>query len=177
MNKNYPKESWINPKIDIRSSPLHGIGMFANSLIKAGETVVIWGGNYVSKHESEKRKKEGEIVMHLDDDLYSIEERGDDLSYFINHSCDPNIWMQDAITLLARRDIITGEELTADYALWEGDEEHIAPWTCHCGSSICRTKITGKDWQIPELQKSYAHHFSPLINKRISQSNKAKCSS
>jgi uncharacterized protein len=169
MNKTYPTESWINPKIDVRSSPLHATGMYAKSLIKAGETVVIWGGNYVSKSEADKAKKIRKVVMQLDDDLYSIEDRGDDLTYFMNHSCDPNVWMKDAVTLIARTDIQGGNELTADYALWEGDENFISSWTCVCGSTLCRTKVTGKDWKIPELQKRYKNHFSPLINKRIAK--------
>ena len=41
---------------------------------------------------------------------------------YTNHSCDPNVWMQDEVTLAARRDIAIGEELTIDYAMIEGDE-------------------------------------------------------
>jgi len=169
MNKTYPTESWINPKIDVRSSPLHATGMFAKSLIKTGEIVVIWGGNYVSKAEVDVAKKNGKVVMQLDDNLFSIEDHGDDLTYFMNHSCDPNVWMQDAVTLIARTDIQRGEELTADYAMWEGDEDFVSTWTCVCNSPLCRKKVTGKDWKIPELQDRYANHFSPLINKRIAK--------
>lgn len=89
--------------------------------------------------------------------------------YYINHSCDPNIWLQDAATLVARRDIPAGEEITADYILWEADENYIAKWDCQCGSSLCRKKITGKDWRLPELQERYKGHFSPLLNKRIKE--------
>jgi hypothetical protein len=34
-----------------------------------------------------------------------------------NHSCDSSLWMLDARTVGARRDIAAGEELTLDYAL------------------------------------------------------------
>lgn len=34
-----------------------------------------------------------------------------------NHSCDSNLWMRDAFTVCARRDIAEGEELTLDEAL------------------------------------------------------------
>lgn len=57
--------------------------------------------------------------MQLDDNLYSVEERGADETYFTNHSCDPNVWMMNAVTLGTRRCIPTGEELTVDYALFE----------------------------------------------------------
>ncbi|MEI6773545.1 MAG: SET domain-containing protein [bacterium] len=57
--------------------------------------------------------------MQRDDNLFSVEDRGDDETYFINHSCDGNLRMKDAFTLIARTDINKDEEITADYALWE----------------------------------------------------------
>jgi len=111
--------------------------------------------------------KNGKLVMQLDENLFSIEERGDDPTYFTNHSCDPNIWMKDEVTLTTMRDINLGEELTADYVMWEADENFVSSWECICASPSCRKRITGKDWQIPKLQKKYAGHFTPLINKRI----------
>jgi len=141
--------------------------MFAKEHIKAGEVVVVWGGEYVTKNELETRKLlPNTLIIQLDDDLYSIEQRGDDPTYYMNHSCDPNAWMKDAITFIARRDIKPGEEITADYAMWEGGD-YVSKWTCECGSQLCRKKITGQDWKLPELQERYKDHFSPLINKRI----------
>jgi SET domain-containing protein len=37
-----------------------------------------------------------------------------------NHSCDPNLWHADVVTITARRDIAAGEELTIDYATHPG---------------------------------------------------------
>lgn len=129
----------------------------------------IWGKDYVDKIGAEKAKKEGYQIMQWGDNLYSVEIPGDSLGYFINHSCDPNAWMVDAFTHVARRNIKKGEEITTDYALMEADENFIAKWECKCGSHLCRHKFTGKDWKQPELQKRYKGHFSPLINKRIVQ--------
>lgn len=36
----------------------------------------------------------------------------------LNHACDSNLWMADEVTLIARRHIVSGEELTVDYALF-----------------------------------------------------------
>ena len=107
--------------------------------------------------------------MQLDDDLYTIEERGEYATYFMNHSCDSNVWMRNGWTLVARRDISVGEELTLDYALVEGDESFLPDWECACGSSECRKKITGQDWLLPQIQQRYKGYFSPLINKRIAR--------
>jgi SET domain-containing protein len=162
-----PQQSWIHPNIEIKVSELGGKGMFATSPIGLGEKVLVWGGVYVNKQEAQGAVQEGKLVLQWDDDLFSVEDRGEDDAYFINHSCDPNVWMSDAFTLVARRDISTGEELTADYALWEAREDYVSSWDCHCGAKNCRGKVTGTDWMLQELQISYSGHFSPLLNKRI----------
>jgi hypothetical protein len=75
--------------------------------------------------------------------------------------------MEDEVTLVTRRPIEAGEELSADYAMWETDENWISQWRCQCGSVHCRGTITGKDWRRHELQTKYQGHFLPLINERI----------
>lgn len=74
--------------------------------------------------------------------------------------------MIDEVTLTARRDIAKDEELTSDYSLWELQPSHICPWACRCRSSRCRGKVTGHDWELPELQARYVGHFHPVIEAR-----------
>lgn len=162
------KKSWLNPKIEIKKSPLGGRGMFALEKIFESEDVLVFGGDYIDTTEAEKEKKKGRLVMQWDKNLFTSEERGDDETYFINHSCNSNTWMKDAFTLVARHEILPDEEITADYALWEADENYLSKWLCKCSTPECRSRVTGKDWQRLDLQKRYKNHFSPLINGRIS---------
>jgi SET domain-containing protein len=164
----YSTEDWVSPKIELRESPINGLGMFAKSPITSGETVVVWGGTFVETEEAERARAQGKIVMQLDDDVYSIEEPGEDSTYFMNHLCDPNVWMDDRVTLVSRRAIATDEELTVDYSLFEANQDGFMGWQCVCGSPQCRKRITGQDWRLLELQARYAGHFLPLIAKRIS---------
>lgn len=162
-----PKEDWISPKIEIKDSENKGKGMFAIEPISKGEIVIVWGGNYVDTKGADKAKEEGKLVMQFDENLFSVEDKGESDSYFINHSCNPNVWMKDTFSLEAMRDINTGEELTADYAIWETDENKISKWECKCESLNCRHFITGRDYLIEELQEKYKDHFLPLISKKI----------
>jgi len=145
--------------------------MFAAQPIHAGEVVIIWGGELFTAEDLRAGKARMSSVAALDEDVYLADpvDAPDGPDYFLNHSCDPNVWMQDAVTLIARRDIASGEELTADYALWEADEHWTLPEECCCGSPLCRTIITGGDWRLAALQERYAGHFSPLLNRRIEQ--------
>ena len=122
--KEYRAQSWIDPRVEVRLSRLGGRGLFAREAIKKDEVVVIWGGTLVTETELDEGKTRPHSVAAVDEGLYLVgladeEESADD---FMNHSCDPTVWMQDEVTLAARRDIEPGEELTADYAMWEGDE-------------------------------------------------------
>jgi hypothetical protein len=63
------------------------------------------------------------------------------------------------------RDIRAGEELTHDWAMMDDDDDYAVE--CKCGAPNCRGRLTGKDWQRPELQKRYAGYFSAYLAPRI----------
>lgn len=167
-----PPTTWLNPKIEVTRSPIHGKGMFARSLVEKGEVIVRWGDGYTDQKGAEDARRQGRGTMQWDDEIFSVElspdeDPSDGDLYAINHSCDSNTWMAGAFTLCARRTIMTGEEITTDCALFEANEAYFSEWKCKCGFSFCRGRVTGHDWRDPELQRRYRDHFSPLINKRI----------
>ena len=174
--KTYRPTDWIDPRIEIRSSPVHGKGMFAATPIKAGKVVNIWGGTLlltaddIAGLKAQQWRDRGAVWSTIGEGLYLarfLDQDEQDPTDYINHSCDPNVWMRDEVTLEARRDIAVGEELTIDYAMLEGDEDWVPQWTCRCGSDRCRGRFTGKDWRRRDLQERYRDHFSPFINERI----------
>jgi hypothetical protein len=84
----------------------------------------------------------------------------------LNHSCDPTVaWVDGEARLVAFRDVAAGEELTVDYATCTTDPSMLL--RCHCETYRCRQMVTGDDWQIPELQRRYAGHFAPEVQRRI----------
>lgn len=137
---------WRDSRIEVRYSPIHGQGMFACAPVKAGEVVLIWGGTVFTEAEIRAGKANPLSMSILDEGLYLADtaKSQDSVDYYLNHSCDPNVWMQDAITLIARRNIEPNEELTADYAMWEADPTWIIH-PCQCGAKLCRGKVTGAE--------------------------------
>lgn len=118
----------MNLKVEIKPSRIHGKGTFAKAPIAKGEVVAIWGGNYVDKEKAEEASKNpNNRVQQIDCDVFEVfsyENRADDPTYFHNHSCDPNTWMEDEVTLSARYNIKTNQELTIDYAMFEPNENN-----------------------------------------------------
>jgi SET domain-containing protein len=166
---------WLNPKTELRASPRHGTGLFAIESIEPAEVVEVWGemweGRQVIRYTRDRSEAaaaadRGMLVMRFDTDLWSIEPPGDNPGYFINHSCDSNVWMDGAFTLVARLPVGAGEELTIDYGMIEAELE-VWDFECRCGSPLCRHIIRGDDWSRPELQERYRGHFTPYIQALI----------
>jgi D-alanine-D-alanine ligase-like ATP-grasp enzyme len=78
----------------------------------------------------------------------------------INHSCDPNAWL-DGLDLVARRPIDAGEEITVEYATFIAETG--ASFDCHCGADGCRGTVTPQDWRRPEIRRRYHEHCSAYI--------------
>jgi hypothetical protein len=72
-----------------------------------------------------------------------------------NHSCEPNTAYR-GLDVIALRPIRKGEELTLDYA--DFLDEHMEPFECSCGSSICRKHITGTPGNSVSFREKKAVH-------------------
>lgn len=166
-----PKGPWMSPKLVERPSPIQGRGLFALGEIEEGEVLVVWGGLYVDSESAKTYREQGRGTMRWDIDLFSVESDTNHPAFNVNHSCDGNAVMAGPFLLIARRPIKKGEEITADYALWSCAPDYVSAWQCHCGSPLCRGKVTGNDWQDPVLQARYEGGFSPLVSSMIASLN------
>jgi SET domain-containing protein len=155
---------WFDRRIVMRRSPIHGTGVFATHPIRAGERLIWVSGGVVYTSEDWRTGR-----VQLDPEQYNEGQIGEDLFiatpkslyYYVNHSCDPNM-LNDT----AWRDIQAGEEITTDYAYCEASPSYrLEP--CACGSRLCRGRVTGDDWKLPELQRRYRGYFTPHIERMI----------
>lgn len=135
--------------------------------------VVIIGGCRMTEAQFRAFQSQAERydAVQIGEDLHLVDTSGglEAVGVSLNHSCDSNLWMRDAVTLVARRDIPPGEEITVDYALFTAQPDWKLELPCNCGSPVCRHEITGNDWKLPDVQARYRDHFSPFINARIAR--------
>lgn len=160
--------SYLSPKTEIRSSPIHGRGLFSTADIARDEIVAVKGGHIVTRAQlREITPRLGPVEIQIGDDLFIApvtEQEREASMLYSNHSCDANLGIRGNIIFVALRDIPAGEELTHDWCITDDDEYSVS---CHCGSSKCRGTLTGKDWQRPELQRRYAGYFSWYLARKI----------
>lgn len=107
-----------NPKVMVKTSPIHGRGVFARVDIPAF--------TYIGRYEGSTTDEDGMHVLWLyDEELNAwVGIDGENEMRFLNHSDDPNAEWSD-VDLYATRWIAKGEEITFDYG-W-GDEEEDEP--------------------------------------------------
>lgn len=167
--KSYLSRYWTNPRIEIRASPIEGNGLFAREPLKEGEIVEVMGGAVLAQAEFDafSRTTIRYNAIQIAEGLHLVEhpEVTQTRQGSLNHSCEPNLWMTDEVTFVARRDISAREELTVDYALFTAQPGWAVD--CHCGSPLCRQRVTGNDWNMAGLRERYRSRFSPFINDRI----------
>ncbi|MGE0826879.1 MAG: SET domain-containing protein [Candidatus Binatia bacterium] len=162
--------TYRSPKTAVRTSPIHGKGLFAVEPIHKGEIVAVKGGTILTAQQwAELEPTLGSAEIQLAENLFiapTDQEQRDGSMLYTNHSCDPNIAIQGQIVFVAMRDIASGEELTHDWATTDDLDYTII---CNCGTSACRGTITGKDWQKPEVQEKYKGWFCWFLQRKIEQ--------
>ncbi|HET7374969.1 MAG TPA: SET domain-containing protein-lysine N-methyltransferase [Gemmatimonadaceae bacterium] len=143
----------INEWLELRRSPIHGLGGFARRDIPTGTRIIEYTGEKISNSEADRRYDDEAMKRHHTF-LFVLNSRtcvdaafeGNE-ARFLNHSCAPNceavierghIWI-DALT-----DISAGSELLYDYQ-YEDDPEYTQDdlrfYACHCGAPNCRGTI------------------------------------
>lgn len=169
MAADVPARSWLDRRVVVARSPIHGLGLFAAAPIGEGEVVEVLGGTALDDAEVRAAIERGERYdgIALEPGRSLRIEPADWPGIHGNHSCDPNLWMRDAVTVVARRAAPAGEELTVDYALFSASDW----WSmdCRCGSALCRGVVTGDDWRRPELAARYRGHFAPVVERLLHQ--------
>jgi hypothetical protein len=165
--------NYLSPLAEAREVPPKGFGSFAVAPIPMGTIVATFGGTMVNRfnfetHPLEQRSRS----IQIDVDQFVLGPESREPGDSINHSCSPNCQLRNATQLITMVEIAVGEELTYDYAT--SDASDYDEFECACGSDNCRARVTGNDWQLPELQTRYQKMFSPYVQRKIKAAQLAR---
>jgi len=143
----------VNEWMELRRSPIHGLGAFSLTDIPKGTRIIEYTGEKISNAEADRRYDDDAMRQHHTF-LFILNERtcvdaafdGNE-SRFINHSCDPNceaVIGRGHIWIEALAAIPAGTELAYDYA-YEDDPKYtdkdLLFYACRCGARNCRGTI------------------------------------
>jgi SET domain-containing protein len=159
-----------SPYVEVRTSKIHGTGIFAQCDIPKGARIIEYVGERITKAEAERRASHV-IDRHKKNEIsgavyiFELNKRHDidgDVPYntarYINHSCDPNAEVdiiRGKIWIIALRDIAKGTEIFYNYGYeFDGVDEH----RCHCKADRCVGYILAEEhW--PKLKKAMPNAF------------------
>lgn len=155
------------PKVDrsliaVKTSPIHGKGVFAKTSISKGTPIIEYEGERISwKHAERRHPHDPDQPNHtfyfsLEDGRVIDANHGGNAARWINHSCKPNCEAQEGsyagdarVFIFAKRDLKPGEELFYDYSLdVEGrvTKQMKKDYECRCGAKRCRgTMLASRD--------------------------------
>ena len=161
------------PLIEVRASPLHGLGVFAAQRIRRGTRIIEYLGERVSHAEADRRyeHKDAEDAHTF---LFIVDARtvidagiGGNEARFVNHACEPNcesVIEARRVFIEAVRSIEPGEELTYDYQIQrEVDDppDVDAIFACRCGSARCRGSMLWPPQRLETRNRSAVRSRTP----------------
>ena len=154
------------PKVDrssinVKSSAIHGKGVFAAGPIKKGGVVIEYKGERISwklaekRHPHDPKDPNHTFYFSLEDSRVIDAKYGGNAARWINHSCKPNCETREdvfngkpRVFVYAKRDLKVGEELFYDYSLSvEGKvtKQMKKDYECRCGAKKCRGTMLDLD--------------------------------
>jgi SET domain-containing protein len=140
---------WINPNTAVRESTVHGLCRYATDNIKKDEIIFVAGGVAINTQETKWYKG-----LLIDKDYVLDLPAGSEYEAYVNHSCDPNVYIDGQIVFRALKDLEPMEFLNVDYGtFFLTKKDPINP--CRCGAKNCRGKVTGEDYKFLNLPLSW----------------------
>jgi hypothetical protein len=152
----------LHEHIVVSESSIHGQGLVAVEVIPEGS--VVW------RLDERHQVLSYEALCLLPSDIQALTyQAGDkfilaqDDGQYMNHCCDPNCWWSGDVTLVARRNIQQGEEVTYDYASCEIDPRLRGDWLCNCAAAHCRRRVTAFDCLFSDFQMLHQGHLPSWV--------------
>lgn len=131
-------------KLSVRTSPIHGRGVFALRAIPKGVRLIEYKGNRRPWVEVDDDGAPCTYLFGVERGLVIDPAIGGNSARFINHSCKPNceaLLENGRVYIETVRSVRAGEELVYDYSLTLGrrpTRADLTRYACRCGSRSCR---------------------------------------
>ena len=161
--------SHLTRHLHIKDSPIQGRGLFPEIDIKRGEVICEIVGERIQHEYAPELAAENPNWIGTGYEEWLLLGPGD-IAIYLNHSCNPNVIINEKMELVAMRPIHANEELLLDYSTTELDPY----WRmeCSCGAKECRKVLRSFQFLPDELRQRYGKYIAPAFT-RVADAMKA----
>jgi hypothetical protein len=153
-------------------SAISGIGLFCKQPIAYEQCILSLKGDHVFHDYTPKFAKEGPSWIGIGPNEWVIPPKGSPV-LFVNHSCKPNVFINQYLELVSATPLAANTELLLDYSSTELDPY----WemTCACKNENCRKLIKNFE-SLPTLLKvKYSYFIHPSFWKKAIEQQWINC--
>ncbi len=155
----------IPDSIYMNKSRLGGKGLFAKEAIKKNTILFHFEGRIGDDAHTNPES------LQLDEDKFL--ESTIKFDDFVNHSCEPNCYIDwKTLNFIALKEINKDEEITCDYCTFEYDAVNLiqdCSFKCKCGSKNCIKEMKGFKYLSAEQKFRIKDFISPFLKSKLEQ--------
>ena len=152
--------SYIHPELHITDSPIQGKGIFTQ--IRLLQQTVVFEIVAEKIHYTNNPTLAGENPNWIGAGFQEWLKIGPgDIAGYLNHSCNPNVILNEKSQLITIKPVQAHEELVMDYSTTELDPY----WEmdCKCQASDCRKLLRSFQFLPDDLKIKYQQYLAPVF--------------
>lgn len=137
----HPDRTALAQGLTVRSSAIHGRGLFTRSALPPRRKLGEISGQLVPLPQARIAVENQPAIYLIElDDRCALDCSAGNHFRHLNHSCTPNCYLRvqrKRVEVYSLTAIPAGTELTVDY----GVTPHVGGMTCRCGAAKCRARL------------------------------------
>ena len=147
------------PDMILDVSNISGKGVVTKEKIKKGKIICPLFGVLYNIHKAKIHYPKYSYQISDEIAIETVNEPG-----FFNHSCEPNVYINEDWMFEALQEIKTGEEVVIDYGTVDYFDYG---FECLCGADSCRKDFNGMVSGNANYQKEKGKYFSPYLKAKF----------
>lgn len=148
-------------KLQVKASAIEGKGLFTDSDLRKGTVLFEIVGKRTQHEYDPALSDQNPNWIGTGYEEWLMLGPGD-IAIFLNHSCQPNVIINEKLQLVAIAPIKINGELLLDYSTTELDPY----WKmdCSCGAAACRKVLRSYQFLPEALHKKYDKYLAPSFS-------------
>lgn len=151
----------IRPHLEVKNSPIQGKGVFTTIGFRKGTSLFEIVGKKLQHEYDPALSEQNPNWIGIGYEQWLELEPGN-IAIYLNHSCNPNVIINEKYEIVTIAPVKIQQELLLDYSTTELDPY----WkmNCSCGAAQCRKVLRSFQFLPDDLQKKYQKYLPAFFS-------------